>query len=257
MGVDAAVEADVTTPDEEVGTPDPDLGTPDLGPEIYPVRMESEPNTQPNQANPFTQPAVLTGNVNVEDDIFDWWEVDVAGPAILRITIRGGDVGWVEVQTPLASKRGLVGGPGTTREFFVPRANRYQIGVLATEDNPNVDYRLEVTSYPVTPTPLTTTTIQGDLDDGNVDVYAWTSTGSGFTIVEVFGERAPTASGIDSFLFVYDDTLDTYVWNDDAMGGTKDSRLDFERRDGAEYLIAVDMYEPSDDHRYELRLQPN
>lgn len=254
MGGDAAEE-----PDEgDVGEGEVDAAAPDFGPAIYPVLDESEPNTQPDQATRFTQPAVLTRNVNVEDDVFDWWGVDLAGPSILRVTIQGGEIGWVEVRTPLASKRGLRGGPGATREFFIPTSSRYLIGVLATDDNPDVDYRLEITSYEVEPLPLTELSIMGNLDDGNVDVYSWVSPGAGFTVVEVMGQRPPISSGIDSFLFVYDDSLNQYEWNDDApSGGTKDSRLSFDRRDGAEYLIAVDMYEPNDDHRYELRLQVN
>lgn len=256
VGADAATQPDMGARMD--ATTQPDVGPIDFGPDKYPVLTESEPNTSQDQATPFTQPAILTGNVNVDSDVFDWWEVDLAGPALLRITVQGGDLGWVEVQTPLASKRGMAGGPGATREFFVPVANRYQIGILATDDNPDVDYRIEVTSYEPTPIPLTDTSVMGDLDDSNVDVYSWTATGSGFTLVELFGERPPVSSGFDSFLFVYDDGLNNYVWNDDAMsGGTKDSRLDFERRDGGEYLIAVDMYEPTDDRRYELRLQPN
>lgn len=255
MGDEVVDEPDMA--DDAGGEDEPDA-TPDLGPEIYPVLEEMEPNTEPDEAMPFTQPAILTGSVSATDDVFDWWEVDLAGPAILRVTINGGDIGWVEVRTPLADKRGVYGGPGATREFFVPKANRYQIGVHATTDNPDVEYRVQVESYEVTPIPLTELTTTGDLDDGNVDVYSWTSTGSGFTVMEVMGQRAPISSGIDSFLFVYDDTLNSFEWNDDAMsGGTKDSRLDFDRRDGAEYLIAVDMYEPTEDRRYELRIQAN
>lgn len=250
---------DVSVPDtggDAAPSDAPDVGGYDVSGPVYPVIAESEPNTETSEATAFTQPAVLTGAVALDSDAVDWWEVHLGGPAIVRLTVESGDVGWVEFQMPLGSKRGLSGGAGTTREFFIPTSNRYQIGIVATEERPTVDYRLVVESYEPTPTPLTSTTATGDLDDGNVDVYAWTSTGEGFTIVEVYGERAPISSGLDSFLFVYDDSLKRFEWNDNATA-TKDSRLDFERRNGAEYLIAVDMYEPTDDHRYELRVQAN
>lgn len=245
---------------EDVGMDAPNL--PDIsfdrGMGNYPIVPETEPNDQQESAVRVTQDSILTGHVNIEDDLFDWWDLTLPGPSILRIVVRSGDVGWVEVQTPVASKRGLRGGVGSAREFFVPRADRYQIGVLATEDNPDVEYEIEVTSHDVEPTPLAGLDSMGDLGDGGVDVYSWTAPGEGFTVVEVFGERPPIESDIDPFLFVYDETLNNYEWNDDAAaGGTKDSRLDFERRDAAEYIIAVDTYEPFEDQRYELRITTN
>lgn len=241
----------------------PDMGAADteptdLGPSIYPVLDEEEPNTQRSEATAFTAPATLVGSIDRQSDAVDWWELHLPGPSLLEVTIEGGDIGWVELQTTNVSKRGIHGGPGTVREFFIPAADRYQLGIVSTEEKPSLDYRITVRSIEATAQPLTELTASGDLDDGKVDVYSWISQGEGFTIAEVFGEREPVASGIDPFLFVQDQTLGTFESNDDAMsGGTRDSRLNFERRDGSEYWIAVDIYEPTDDRRYELRLQPN
>ena len=253
MGMDGT-----TIPDAQSDAPVlPDISF-DRGEGNYPIVPETEPNDQQESAVGVTQDSVLTGHVNIDDDLFDWWDMTLPGPSILRITVRSGQVGWIEVQTSQASKRGLRGGPGSSREFFIPRSDRYQIGVLATEDNPDVEYEIEVTSHEIEPAPLSGLTAMGDISDGNVDVYRWTAPGEGFTVVEVFGQRPPIQSEIDPFLFVYDETLNSYEWNDDAAaGGTKDSRLDFDRRDAADYIIAVDVYEPSQDQRYELRITTN
>ena len=142
---------------------------------------------------------------------------------------------------------------GSKRQYFLPENDTWYLTVQSLEA---IDWDYTFIVREVTPVPIANAfsgIVDGDLNDGAVDVYALpAATGRIQAILDA--ERLAQASDLDSVMYVYSPTAGFVTFNDDASA-TTDSELNFTAAAGTTYWLVVDAWRLGADNPYELTVQ--
>lgn len=275
-----------TTPDM---SEEPDMGetTPDMdvdmgveGPDVPEVEPNDEIDFEEgiDQSTKFDAGQSIGGNITAsaagERGDVDLYSVTLEGGTIFEWSFA--QVGEGVTDQGLTSilldattgkfARALYSTDGNKRQAFIPADDTYYLMVYDSSDEqeseadipahggPNATYVIENSLIDLTSEEFTAPgSADGDLDDGNVDVYGFQWASELVIEAEVFGEREPSLSDIDSVLYLWDaDAGELVSFNDDLNNDTLDSRLSAAGMNGTTYFLIVDNYTYAPSSSYQL-----
>ena len=255
---DMALEPDMNVEPDMTVTPGADV------PEVEP-NDTVDPDTGEDEATPFDVGQSVGGNIAAsaagEFGDIDYFKVELTAGTLFEWSVQAGDgiseAGLATILTDnISLQRVLYDTDGDTRQAFIPEDGTYYLLVYDAADEQLEEADIPAhggpsATYTVTTSEKTLTTqalsapgsVEGDLNDGLVDAYAFTWGSDSVIDAQIFGEREPTLSDIDSVLFLWDATNNTVITsNDDLSDESYDSALLAAGVSGAEYYLIVDSF---------------
>ncbi|CAN0491920.1 unnamed protein product, partial [Laminaria digitata] len=149
----------------------------------------------------------------------------------------------------------LYSADGDKRQAFIPEDDTYYIYVYDAIDEadpetilahggPTATYAVETSEVMISAMAGTIPgTINGDLNDGDVDVHSFTWASDLVISAQVIAGREPVESDLDSILYLWDaDAGELVSSNDDLNDETFDSGLAAQGTSGTNYYLIVDSY---------------
>ena len=264
-----------TTPDMNV---DPDMG--EEGPDVPEVEPNDELDFEEgiDESTGFESGQSIGGNITAsaagEPGDLDIYSVQLEGGTIFEWSFAQVGEGITEdgLATVLIDAttgditRALYSTDGDKRQAFIPEDDTYYLLVYDAADEaetqadipahggPSATYIIENSTIDISSEALTAPgSADGDLNDGDVDVYAFQWASDQVISAEIFGEREPNLSDIDSVLYLWDaDASELVSFNDDANNDTLDSRISAAGVDGTNYLLIVDNYTYAPSSAYQI-----
>ena len=215
-----------TTPDMNV---DPDMG--EEGPDVPEVEPNDELDFEEgiDESTGFESGQSIGGNITAsaagEPGDLDIYSVQLEGGTIFEWSFAQVGEGITEdgLATVLIDAttgditRALYSTDGDKRQAFIPEDDTYYLLVYDAADEaetqadipahggPSATYIIENSTIDISSEALTAPgSADGDLNDGDVDVYAFQWASDQVISAEIFGEREPNLSDIDSVLYLWD-----------------------------------------------------
>lgn len=219
---------------------------------------EAEPNNDDATATAFAPNDTLIGVTSNNDN--DFWAIDLVAGSILEVeltTVQLAGEMYVDLVDPAAAvpERTVGGNEGDTRQFFIPTSGRYLLRLTDLTAGFS-NYKIATRVLPASPATTYSVpgSLDGDLNDYRVDVFAYRAGTAGAVRAGVTADRSPVLSDMDALMIVYSPSLGLVAVNDDVDANTVDPEVNYDQVAGTTYWIVVDAVylEPGGDNSYTL-----